>query len=289
MAKFALFIVLSILTVNTLGTELASANAIVVGVPSDVYEDYITLSPHSYDAPPNYAHSNTRRDVVELLILQRALALGGFEEPLVVRPTDGYLRILRQLAEGKITITGTTVWDFDARELVEDVWVSNALVRRGEFVVGLYTREKNEKVLAAQTLPQLLQLTPVTSRNWKMDWSLLEQMGYKHLQYASSWESMVRMVLAGRADFVLAPFPATSSLYIQAEGGRYLQPIPGIKVAFPAERVFAVSKNHFSSLAVYEALQRGIKLMRASGELEQAYRDSGFFNHYTQSWNLVYP
>ncbi|MFC4361988.1 substrate-binding periplasmic protein [Simiduia curdlanivorans] len=277
------------LTNSLFASAEPAVSSALIGVPTDVYQDYLLVEPSSFYTRPSYAHPNSRRDVVELFLLQRALVLGGFSQAIEIRPVDGYLRILQQLSEGKITVTGTTVWDFDARESVQDMWVSDAMVRRGEFVVGLYTRERNTAVLQSQTLPELLKLTPVTNRNWKMDWSLLEQMGYRQLQYAGSWDSMVRMVLAGRADFVLAPFPSGPSLNIDAGDGRYLEPIPGVKVAFPAERAFAVSKNTPFSQALFTALQIGLKEMRKSGEIEQAYKDSGFFNAQSQQWLLIYP
>ncbi|BFM12093.1 hypothetical protein R50072_22460 [Simiduia litorea] len=290
MVRHLIIYLFSILLSNSLSASAAPAErSVKIGVPADVYQDYMLVAPTSFHARPNYAHPNSRRDVVELFLLQRALVLGGFNHVLEIRPVDGYLRILQQLSEGKIAVTGTTVWDFDARASIQDMWVSDALVRRGEFVVGLYTSERNIPVLQSQTLAQLLLLTPVTNRNWKMDWSLLEQMGYRQLQYAGSWDSMVRMVLAGRADFVLAPFPSGSSLHIDAGDGRYLEPIPGVKVAFPAERAFAVSKNTPFSQALFTALQTGLKVMRTTGEIEQAYRDSGFFNTQSQQWLLIYP
>ncbi|AFU98083.1 hypothetical protein [Simiduia agarivorans] len=264
----------------------ASAD-VTLAVPTDVLEDYqssfgVQPEPVRYDFP------GSRRDVVEVILVQRALREGGVAEA-DLRPMDGYLRILQQLAEGKVALSGTSVWDFDARDMVEHLWVSSPLIRRGEFVVGVYTRAGHPILSQPQDLSALTQYTPVTSRNWKMDWSLLEQMGFSRIQYASSWESMVRMVLAGRADIVLAPFPQGNDLRIVAEDGRYLVPVPGIKVAFPAERVIAVAKNYPSADATFSALQKGLKILREQGEIERAYTQCGFFNPAVAAWTLINP
>lgn len=258
-----------------------------MAVPTDVLEDYHTgfrLQP----APVRYDVPGSRRDVVEVVLVQRALREGGVVDASL-RPMDGYLRILQQLAEGNVALSGTSVWDFDARDMVEHLWVSSALIRRGEFVVGIYTRAGHPILSQTQDLSSLTQYIPVTSRNWKMDWSLLEQMGFSRIQYASNWESMVRMVLAGRADVVLAPFPQGGDLRIMAEDGRYLVPVPGIKVAFPAERVIAVAKNYPNAETTFHALQKGLRILREQGEIERAYTESGFFNPAIASWTLINP
>lgn len=260
---------------------------VTLAVPTDVLEDYhssfgMQPQPVRYDLP------GSRRDVVEVMLVQRALREGGIDS-VSLRQLDGYLRILQQLAEGKVALTGTTVWDFDARDMVEHLWVSSPLIRRGEFVVGVYTRAGHPILSQPQDLSSLTQYIPVTSRNWKMDWSLLEQLGFARIQYASSWESMVRMVLAGRADLVLAPFPQSNDLRLIAEDGRYLVPVPGVKVAFPAERVIAVAKNYPGADATYYALQKGLKVLRDQGEIERAYTESGFFNPAVASWTLINP
>lgn len=262
-----------------------------VAVPTDVLRDYRRLYPQDVRAVINLRYDlvGNRRDVVELALVQRALYLGGINAVPNLVEQDDYLRILQQLAAGRLLVTGTSIWDFDARGLVEQLWVSSPLIRRGEFVVGFYTRPDHPLVRQPQTIGSLRQYRPITSRNWKMDWSLLEQLGFSNVLYANSWASQARMVLAGRADLVLAPFPVSADLRIPLDKDDFLVPVPGLKVAFPAERALAVSKTHPDGEAAFRALQRGLLEMRQSGEIERAYRESGFFNPYVSDWDLVNP
>lgn len=269
----------------------APGQPLSMAVPTDVLRDYRRLYPQDIRAVDNlrYDHPGNRRDVVEVALVQRALYLGGISQMPTMVEQDDYLRILQQLAAGRLLLTGTSVWDFDARELVEQLWVSSPLIRRGEFVAGLYTRSDHPLARLSPTLEQLRHYRVVTSRNWKMDWSLLEQLGFHQVLYANSWASQARMVLAGRADLVLAPFPVSSDLRIPLDGGNFLLPVPGIKVAFPAERALAVSKSHKDGQAVFRALQRGLQQLRKTGEIERAYREAGFFNPYVADWTLLNP
>lgn len=267
------------------------ASPLIIGVPSDVLRDFEQAfpAPVDYSSPPNYQHPNNRRDVAELMLLHRALWLGGFRGEFLHREVDGYLRILQQLSEGQLDVTGTSIWDFDGRTLAESVLLTRPLVRRGEFRVGIYTREQHPALQNVKSLEQLIGLSVVTNRNWKMDWSLLEQMGFTNIQYANSWESMVKMVLAGRADILLAPFPDREDLNIELGGGGRLAPIPGLAVSFPGERLLLVSKKHPKARELLTSIQNGLKQLEVSGELHSAYEGAGFFNRKTKDWQVLKP
>ena len=47
------------------------------------------------------------------------------------------------------------------------------------------------------------------------------------------------------------------------------------------------SKNHPDGKRVFEALNKGIRIMRESGEIEKFYRQAGFINASVKDWAIA--
>jgi hypothetical protein len=97
---------------------------------------------------------------------------------------------------------------------------------------------------------------------------------------------MVRMVAAGRADFVLAPFSSAPDLSLHAEGLTLL-PLPGVKVGLSGSRHFVLAAQHPAFAAFGRRLDEGIQRLHADGRLRQAYQDSGFFSPAVRQWRRL--
>lgn len=97
---------------------------------------------------------------------------------------------------------------------------------------------------------------------------------------------MVRNVDQKRSDFLLAPFQPTKDMLLSV-GDTLLKPIPGMKVGLVGSRHFAVSKHHPLGKAIFEALTKGLRILRSNGIIEKAYRESGFFNQTAMGWKRI--
>ena len=262
-----------------------------VGVPSDVLADYFQMFGEQPDFThePNYFHPFSRRDVVEVALLQRALMLGDMDWHINLVPMEGYLRITQQIQVAKLALSGTTVFEADANKPSLYLAASQPIVTRGQFNVGIYTAPNNRRALASSSLDDLRKLRFVVAHNWQYDIKLLSELGVKNLIKATSWESMVKMVLANRADALLAPFSNREDLAIAVFDAYPLIPIPNMRVAFPVDRVYLLSTKHPHYSAVRAALTKGILQLIATGEANRAYLASGFFNPQTESWPVINP
>lgn len=263
---------------------LSEESALIILVPKDVLADYRNfigfrnaLNLTEYDG------ETSRRDVVEVVLLQQALHLGGIDQRIEFAEVDSYKRILVEMRLGRAVMAATSSWLIDLEEVEGAIYISNAIIQDGEFEAGLYTLPNNISALSAKTLTDVRGLSAVSSKAWRIDWATLTSINLRRLENTVTWLSMVRMVNAGHIDFLLAPFQVTDDLSLTVENVR-LVPIPGIKIGLKGSRHFAVSASYPGSKKIFEALNKGLLILRERGAIKKAYRQSGFFNHKVSSW-----
>lgn len=255
-------------------------------VTNDVLSDYYKFlggkSPHEIS---DYSGKHSRRDVVEVVLLQQALKKGGLEAEIVFKTADTYLRTIEEVVVGRAAITASTIW---LRDIIpqQHLQESPAIIQPGEFQVGIYTSPLNKEMLGIQDCLELQHFTAVSNKNWKVDWITLKKMNITKLINVQKWVSMVRMVDAQRADFLLAPFQHNPDMVLKVDG-RILVPIKGKKVNLDGSRHFAISKKHPLSLKIQKALDQGFKKMRTEKLIRKAYKESGFFHPEVDFWQVI--
>lgn len=262
----------------------ATAPAVVV-MDSDILIDYERfLAGRNVHDISDYSGSHSRRDVIEVVLLNQMLKLGGYQGELALMPEDSYRRILHKVGTGAAAVTGTPVWAEDA--LPEDVYITEAIVREGEFVVGLYTSPNNKRALAVSDKEGLKELSAVSTRQWRSDWRTLKGLQLRWVYDTFLWPMMVKMVWAGRADITLAPFQPNESMSIISDDIT-LVPIPNIKVALQGSRHWIISRQHPQGKEIFSALRKGVKIMRKGGRITRAYIECGFFDPRVENWKLI--
>jgi hypothetical protein len=233
-----------------------------------------------------YGGLYARRDVAELILLQQALSLGGFNQRIVFINEENYFRSIRNVVEGKTLTMSGTIWLQDLGNVKDKVFISPAMIDDGKFMVGLYTSPKNKQVLSSKTLAALTELRVVSSRQWKPDLQALQALGFSKIMYTPNWINMARMINAGRVELTLAPFGLSQNLYIEVDGIE-LAPIQGVKILIPGSRHWPVSRKHPYGAEFHEALKKGLTILREQGTIERAYRESGFFHPEVADWLLL--
>ncbi|WP_062064449.1 hypothetical protein [Cellvibrio sp. OA-2007] len=258
-----------------------------IGLLPDIKHDYLLfLANRVPEEITFFGGPHARRDVAELILLQQALALGGFKRQINFINEENYFRSIRNVVEGKTLSISGTIWLQDLDQVKDQVFISPATVRDGEFIVGLYTSPNNQRALGSHTLAELTQLRAVSSRQWKPDLRALQTLGFHQIMYTPNWINMARMLNVGRVDLTLAPFGMSPDLHIRVDGIE-LVPIPEVKVIIAGSRHWPISQKHPYGVEFYQALTKGMALLRAQGTIEQAYRESGFFHPAVADWTLL--
>ncbi len=271
-------------------THLCHAgNTITAAVDEDIIADYqLFIGDRDPINIEHFGGPGARRDVIEIVLLQQALYLGGFSGKVVLRPENSYLRILKLLTDGQIPISGALMWREDIKPYSEHLFKTAALVKEGEFIAGLYTRQDNNRALNANTREKVSQLSAASNDHWKPDIEALRSLGINRIHYSTYWVQIVRMVVARRADITLAPFQSNPGMKVQVEDLE-LVPIPGVKVALPGSRHWPVSKKHPQGQEIFAALEKGIALLEQKNIIQRAYEECGFFHEGVKNWKLLNP
>jgi hypothetical protein len=258
-------------------TALRAGEGMTLLLPPDVQRDYQAwLAGRDVHAFVGYGGSYARRDVAEVALALRALRVAGLEEEIGLAPAPSVERILADLRLGAAVMSATSLWrsDIDGPTLA----AGPALIGEGEFEAGFYVRPG--------TPAGLLGLRAVVDPTWRPDLATWQAIGPATILHAPGWASMVRMVEAGRADVLLAPFQPTADLSLSAEGITLL-PISGLKAGLAGTRHWAVSLTHPRGAEILALLVRGVALLRERGDLPGAYRACGFMDPRVAEWTRI--
>jgi hypothetical protein len=272
---------------GTVTSTQAAAPAVLAAGPADVMADYQRfLGGRDPLQIQDLSGPYARRDVAEVILLHQALHLGGWRQALEFRDMPSGERLLREIGSGSVICSATSYWKDDIAGAEARVSLSLPLVGDGEFEAGLYTVASNQRALAAKTLADVQQLSVLSNRNWVVDWRTLDRLGVADRQHVTNWELMPKMVAAGRADFLLAPFQATADLSLEVAGVRLI-PIPGLKIGMQGTRHFLISAKHAQGPELKSRLDAGLQALNQQGRIRRAYVQSGFFNPKVLQWRRL--
>lgn len=263
----------------------SAAQTLRLAVPGDVFDDYQALlagrDPLSLQ---DFASPHARRDTVELLLVQQALAAGGWQGEIDWRIINSYERILLDLSSGLIDATATSMWTADLAEA--RLPMSDPIIEEGQFVVGVYVHESRQDLLEADW-SYIREQRAISNFAWQTDIDLLRSLGVDRILSNPTYATQMRMLALGRADFRLLSFRPKSDLATVQDDERFV-PIPGIKVAMPGSRSIGFSRSE-QAIAARLAFNQGLALLKEQGIVEQAYIAAGFFQPLVQDWQLLNP
>lgn len=236
----------------------------------------------------DFSGLGSRREVAEMLLAQQAIALGGLKLQFRFTASDESVRSPRLLQSGALLMTFDTVWGNAMQRFGDDIWLSQAVLKRGDYVAAVLTSPRNQKVLAVRQWQDFAGLTAVSSMAFETDWRTLQQLPLREIRDEYAWSSMAVLVSKGWVDFMLAPFKAQRPFGYRAHQIE-LVAVEGIKVLLDDSRHFAVSRHHPLGAEVFGALERGLSQLSQNGTIERAYREVGFFNPELSGWTLIQP
>jgi hypothetical protein len=259
-----------------------------VGVPRDVADDFVRfLNTRDVAALERFDGPYSRRDVMELAYLLREIKRQPQAPDIQLVRIDSYERLLAALRDSQIDAIGTSAWRSDLDTLGSgSVIASAALIRQGEFVVGIYTAAHNEAARHVRTLEQLRSLRFACNSGWSLDWATLRKLGIAPAFDVKTWGQMVALVVAGRADAVLAPFqPNANAMELHFED-KTLVPIDGLAVALDGTRHLAsarTAQGKWLAAKVFPVLAAHVK----SGAMHRAYEECGFHTPRIRAWTIL--
>jgi len=258
-------------------TSSSRAETILIYIRDDVYADYLQfVNGRDVLAIDNFSGKSIRRDVVDMIIAQQALKLGGFEHTFKYASGKLNFRNTKMLELGRLLISFDSYWLADAKALSDKVYISAPVIRNGEYIAGIYTSPANKPVLAINKLSDLKQFTAVSTPKWRTDWRTLESLPLKELIHEDEWLSQARMVNLGWIDFLLMSFNSTPDKSFIMDK-IHLVPVKNIAIQLKDSRHFVISTKHEYGKQALTAMNLGLTMLRKNKHITRAYTQAGFF------------
>jgi hypothetical protein len=255
----------------------AKYDNITIYIRDDVYIDYQSfVGDRDVTTIDSFSGTTIRRDVVDMIIAQQALKLGGFKHKFKYASGKVNFRNTKMLQKGKLLISFDSYWLEDAKILQEYLYISHPVIRKGEYIAGIYTSPNNTKVLNIKSLQDFTSLTAVSTPKWRTDWKTLETLPLKELIREDEWLSMARMVNIQWIDFLLMPFHSSPDQSFTLENITLI-PVQNIGIELSDSRHFVISKKHPKGKEAFEAINKGLTILREHGLIHKAYQQAGFF------------
>ncbi len=235
----------------------------------------------------SFRNANASRPVVDLVLELQALKAGGldFDFELVRKPTYETAKI--EVIEGRAELTAETIWDDEIARNANELLQTDAIIRNGEFVKGIYVLSTNEKLLNLTSLDELRTMIGAVVGTWALDVKTMEEMKLKGLVKTVRPEMVFALIQKQQADFTLSEFSASPDMGITNAGARFV-PVPNCTVAIKGSRSWIVGKASPHAEAILAAFSKGAKILRDNGTIERAYKESGFFNPRVADWKRLY-
>jgi hypothetical protein len=251
-------------------------NKIQIYVRDDVYEDYKRfLNGRNLEEISDFSGQYIRRDVVDMILAQQALVLGGFRKEFEYQTGNVNFRNTKLLEQGKLLLSMDSYWLEDAKSMSDAVYISEPLIKRGEYYAGVFYSPNNKKMQQLNSYAQLSEYTSVSTPRWRTDWETLHSMPLQKLFVEHEWISQARMVSMTWADFMLMPLMPSLKNEFNLEGIK-LVAHPKLVVLLDGSRHLVVSKNHPHGVEAFKALQVGLKILNERGMIIKAYTQAGF-------------
>ena len=260
---------------------------IYVSTTANFAEDYEKFLQEKQLPPEeitDFKSKYSSRVVASLVLISQALKLGGMDAKLRIVTFPNSARERAQVKKGKIAISGQVHWrtEFDS-----SVHMSSAIIPQGRFIKAILGLANNEKLKDLRWHSDFKQLTTAIVPTWAHDLNLLEEMGVEHIYKAPNKGNLLKMVHAGRVDFILYEFSNKVKDGYFLEDGIKLKVTEKTKIILDGSRHYMVSKLHPQGDRIYKALEAGVKIMKEKGVFEKALYGVGFYPEGEKDWHRI--
>jgi hypothetical protein len=221
--------------------------------------------------------------VLDSALIARSLLLAGVKAEFETVTIPNSAREREMIYEGSADIAGTTQWDFYKAKFASNCYFSDTVIPDGFFEKGLYTTKNKSESIRISSSKDISKYSFAINKNWVVDWKTLEGLHPKTVYDTPTRQTMFSMVFNGRADITLQGFSANKDLSIE-ESGMRLYPVKGVKIVLKGTRHFVINKKNRD---LYEAVERGLKIMKNDNSLMTIIKQSGFYNSATENWKIL--
>ena len=216
---------------------------------------------------------------IRLVILQQAMHKAGLAVNIdfLISPNAKRSELMVQGGEALISMS----WP-------EDTFKSSALFNQQDRIRGIFGLESNHALMKVKTLEELRKFSAVARTARKNDVRILRTIAPSSLRVVNTREAVFGLIAYRNIDFTLIGLHNEKNGFKRSEGGVTLVPVPGILIKPNASSHFYVSKKHKHGEMVYQALEKGLVIMREQGLIKLYAQQLQKFKPDLQHWKTIY-
>jgi ABC-type amino acid transport substrate-binding protein len=260
----------------------APKQTVFIGVPGYLLEQYNQfLKGREVGSIKDFKSEAIGYSAFEVYIFQWALQQADYKNNVKLVQVETMSSAYEELEAETISAyaIGTMSLDNRYKDFVHE---TTPFIPQGEFTVGIYVLATSP---ALATKPEnIKQLKGATGLTWDMDIATLKKVGFKFIT-KGSWVDVANAVKSGEADFFAMPFEHNMDMSLTFNDTKFL-PIPGVKLEMQGNREFLVRTGKTGD-QLLNALNDGIKKLRASGQLRKALEEINFYDVRTKDWKII--
>ena len=252
--------------INEFKRLLESVNNEVIALPTKVLKDK--------DLP-----------VITLVILKQALHHGGLLVKFDFMRSPNHARSQALVQSGDVLVA---MVDIEDDSTPKDTLKSSSLGSSPIIYRGIFGLESNHALMKVKTLKELKKFTAVTNSSWDDTIALLQEISPAELYLAPNRDSLFKMIAYRNFDFTALNFKEKpeKGYYLHnkhnaPKGNKKLDnpllvPVPGVSLQIlqSSSLHFILAKKRPESQKVYQALEKGLAIMRQQGLLQQYVNNS---------------
>lgn len=229
------------------------------------------------------------KELVELALLHLALKKGGYRGKTVYvnlkdsdQPrTSHYLKAGLGTLSSEASASINKILPKNHKEIFH---LTSALI--SSIDVGIYTSKEQLKAIQLNNMNDFNTLTAAVDYDWPLDIKFLESLSLKKIEKVKTWTNAYKMIQAGRINFCIAPFSNNDDLSNTA-GGITLYPVANVKLSFPRDRRWLISRQHPAGEQAIKSIEKGLSLLRAEGIIRKSYVKAGVINESVNNWTVL--
>ena len=241
-----------------------------------VNNEVIALSPK--------ALKNKSLKVITLVILKQALLHGGLLVNFDFMLSPNHARSQTLVQSGDVLVTMIEIKDDSTPK---GTFKSSSLGTSPIIYRGIFGLESNHALMKVKKLKVLRNFSAVTELHWKRSIALLQEIAPTELYLAPNRDSVFKMIAYRNFDFTVLNFKKkpergyylynkkNSKEKVGSDNPRLI-PVPGVglQIKQSGSIHFILAKKRPESQKIYQALEKGLAIMRQQGLLKKYFDNS---------------
>jgi len=188
-----------------------------IGAAIDGYENWTSSGPWS--DIQSFKNANASRPVVDLVLELQALKAGGLDFDFELVRTATHELAQEQVIDGHADLAAETTWSDEIDANSDKLLKTDAVIRDGEFVKGIYVMPSDQEHLKISSLDDLRGCVGAVVSTWSHDARCVDGMKLKGVVRTVTPEIAFLQIQRHAADFTLAEFSSNPDLHVVVPNG----------------------------------------------------------------------